>query len=463
MKIRMKTATTAALAALALTLSASAGQPPEVPESLRYARQLGEVYKRAADAVSPAVVHIATSRQGRGFGSDLFGRFFDLSGNTVALGSGVIVRSDGYIITNNHVVHRAGKLTVKLRDGRQFEAKVVGADPPTDLAVVKIAGTGLPAAEFGNSDETAAGHLVLAIGNPYGLDRTVTQGIISAIGRANVGIADYEDFIQTDAAINPGNSGGPLIDIEGKVIGINTAILTRTGGFQGIGLAIPSNMVTKVMNELIERGHVTRGYLGVTIQNISPELAAALTLKSNQGVVVTDVIKGAPAEKAGLAKGDVITEYEGRAVTNVRQLRSMVATTPVGKEVQMAIVRDGKPMTLAVSIGELAGKEISPPASTDSKSISRLGIEVRDITDSVRQQFNITARKGVLIAGVVPDGPADKAGIRPGAVILEANHIEVSEVAEFEEALDKIPRDKNVLLLLQDRVMKYYVVVRPEK
>jgi len=429
----------------------------------RYAGELGEVYRAAADAASPAVVHIASSRAARGLGGQLFGPFFDVPRTTVALGSGVIVRHDGYIITNYHVVKGAGKLTVKLRDGRQFEATVVGSDPPTDLAVVRVAAADLPVADMGNSDEIAVGHIVLAIGNPYGLERTVTQGIISATGRANVGIADYEDFIQTDAAINPGNSGGPLIDIEGKIIGINTAILTRTGGFQGIGLAIPVNMARKVMNELIERGHVTRGYLGVTIQNVTPELAAALKLKSAKGVVVTDVVKNTPAHEAGLKEGDVITGYEGRAVSDVRHLRSIVATTAVGKEVLITIVRDGEAKALTARIGEQKGKEIIPPSRSEGTAIPRIGIETQDLTESVRRQFDVVAKKGVLIAGVVPDGPADKAGVRPGTVILEINHQAVGNVREFRRALGKIPMDKNVLLLVRDRTMKYYVVVRPKQ
>ena len=470
MKISKKAAVISAavmLAALMYPSSLMAEQPPvrpgELSEKQRYARRLGEVYRMAAEAVSPAVVHIAASRPGRGLGGEFFERFFDIPRNTMALGSGVIVRSDGYILTNYHVVRGTSKLTVKLQDGRQFEARIVGTDPPTDLAVIKLAAENLPVAELGNSDEIAVGYLVLAIGNPYGLDSTVTQGIISATGRANVGIADYEDFIQTDAAINPGNSGGPLVDIEGKVIGINTAILTRTGGFQGIGLAIPSNMARKVMGELIERGHVTRGYLGVTIQNVTPDLAKALGLESAQGVVVTDVMKNTPAEEAGLAEGDVILDYEGRSVSDVRHLRSMVATTTVGKEVRITIVRRGKSKPLVARIGKLSGKQIRPPTSSEGRTVGRLGMQIRELSEEDRRQFDIAAKKGVLVAGVVPGGPADKAGIKPGAVILEVNHRAVDTVKEFEELLAEIPKDNNVLLLVQDKLMKYYVVVRPAR
>ena len=453
----------------ALVLSSAArGEKPDpqpwtVSECRRHARELGEAYRKAADAVSPSVVHIASSRPGRGFGRQLFGHLFDLPTDTIALGSGVIIRPDGYIITNYHVVQGAGTLTVKLRDGRRFEAKMVGSDPPTDLAVVRIAADDLPVAALGDSNEMAVGHLVLAIGNPYGMDRTVTQGIISATGRANVGIADYEDFIQTDAAINPGNSGGPLIDIEGRVIGINTAILSRTGGFQGIGLAIPSNMAKKVIEELIERGHVTRGYLGVTIRNMTPDAAEALRLKSVQGVIVTEVMKNTPAEEAGLEEGDVITTYENRAVNNVRQLRSIVATTPIGKEVQITIVRDGKTTTLTAFIGEQKGKGIIPPTRREGKAIPRLGIRVHDLTDDIRRQFDIKIEKGVLVGGVVPDGPADKAGVKPGTVIMEVNHNAVETVRQLDEALERIPEGDNVLLLVQDRTMKYYVVIRPKQ
>jgi len=455
-------AAVALAAGAAVVWAPRCGTAAEELDSLEMARRLGAVYAAAADAVSPAVVHIASTRQGGGLGGGLFGRFFQMPRDMVALGSGVVIRPNGYIVTNYHVVRSAEKLSVKLRDGRVYVAQVVGTDPPTDLAVIKVDADDLPTAVMGDSDEMSVGSIVLAIGNPYGLDRTVTQGIISATGRANVGIADYEDFLQTDAAINPGNSGGPLVNISGQVIGINTAIFSRTGGFQGISLAIPSNMVRRVVESLIAQGSVARGYLGVTIRNITPDIAESVGVEAGRGVVVTGVVRGAPAEKAGLKKGDVIIEFDRRRVTDVRSFRSMVATSQVGEEVRLTIVRKGGTQMVIVKIGQLQPSEIPPQAPVSGKRIARLGINVSDLNDDLRDRFDIRARKGVLVVGVVAGSPADKGGIKPGQVILEVNHKEIGTVGELENALDAIPRTDNLLLLIQDRSLKYYSVIRPE-
>ena len=443
----------------ALRLSTAA---EEAGESLEMAQSLGRAYARAAGVISPSVVHIASSRAGNGLGGGFLGRFFDIPRDMLALGSGVIVRSDGYIVTNYHVVQAAEKLSVKLRDGRVFVAQVIGTDPPTDLAMIKVDAEGLPAAELGDSDEMTVGSIVLAVGNPYGLDDTVTQGIISATGRANVGIADYEDFLQTDAAINPGNSGGPLIDITGRVVGINTAIFSRTGGFQGISLAIPSNIVRRVAESLIEKGTVARGYLGVTIQNITPERAKSLEIEPGGGVEITEVVQGAPADAAGLKKGDIITEFERRKVTDVRSFRSMVATTRIDEEVRLTVLRNGDTETITVKIGQMQPREVTQPAPASGKRIARLGIDVSDLDDQLRERFEIKARKGVLVVGVVPGSPADVAGIRPGQAILEINHKQSPTVARFESLLDSIPEKTNLLLMMQDSALTFYTVVRPE-
>ena len=435
----------------------------ERPGARATAKALSDAYQEVADKVSPATVHIASSRQIAGLGGDFFGRLFEGQRDMMALGSGVVVKPEGYILTNFHVVKGAEKLKVKFQDGTQLDAQVVGADPPTDLAVIKVDGTGLPTAELGDSNSLAVGHIVLAIGNPYGLDRTVTSGIISATGRANVGIADYEDFLQTDAAINPGNSGGPLVNIDGKVVGINTAIFTRTGGFQGIGFAIPSSMAQRVMDALIAEGRVTRGFLGVTIQNITPELAQALGLKAETGVVVTDVTDGGPAENAGIRKGDVILDYNNRPVKDSRQLRSMVATSQIGESVEVKFQRGQAAHTATATITEQPGEGAAPaPRFPSGGGSERLGVKAQDLTDEARQQYGIRAARGVLITGVAPGGPADKADIRPGAVILEVNHKQVRSVEEFEEAVKSIPESRNVLLLVLDRGMKFYAVIRPQ-
>lgn len=452
----------AAAIALSLICALRLSTAAEADESLEMAQSLGRAYARAAGVISPSVVHIASSRAGNGLGGGFLGRFFDIPRDMLALGSGVIVRSDGYIVTNYHVVQAAEKLSVKLRDGRVFVAQVIGTDPPTDLAMIKVDAEGLPAAELGDSDEMTVGSIVLAVGNPYGLDDTVTQGIISATGRANVGIADYEDFLQTDAAINPGNSGGPLIDITGRVVGINTAIFSRTGGFQGISLAIPSNIVRRVAESLIEKGTVARGYLGVTIQNITPERAKSLEIEPGGGVEITEVVQGAPADAAGLKKGDIITEFERRKVTDVRSFRSMVATTRIDEEVRLTVLRNGDTETITVKIGQMQPREVTQPAPASGKRIARLGIDVSDLDDQLRERFEIKARKGVLVVGVVPGSPADVAGIRPGQAILEINHKQSPTVARFESLLDSIPEKTNLLLMMQDSALTFYTVVRPE-
>src|SRR5438477_6770059 len=282
------------------------------------------------------------------------------------LGSGVVVTKDGYILTNNHVVDNADEIKVALNDGREFTAKVVGKDPKTDVAVLKIDAKDLPAIEFADSDNIEVGDLVLAVGNPFGVGQTVTMGMVSAVGRGNMGL-DYEDFIQTDAAINPGNSGGALIDAEGRLIGINTAILSRTGGNQGVGFAVPINLLRNVMDQLITTGKVTRGYLGVVIQPVTPDLAQEFKLPNQSGTLVSEVTPASPGAKAGLKEGDVITEFNGKKVVDNRQLRFMTAQTPPGTKVPIKIVRDGKEQLLTVELGELKGEGLAGSGMPNSR------------------------------------------------------------------------------------------------
>ncbi|MEW6585157.1 MAG: DegQ family serine endoprotease, partial [Nitrospirota bacterium] len=319
-------------------------------------------------AVKPAVVNISSTQKVKGGGMQspflddpFFRRFF---GNRPpdkprehkrsGLGSGVIVDKNGYILTNNHVVKGADEIKVKLSDNREFTGKVIGSDPQTDLAVVKIDSDNLPVLKLGDSDRLQIGETVLAVGNPFGLNQTVTSGIVSATGRANVGIADYEDFIQTDAAINPGNSGGALVNVSGELVGINTAIFSTSGGYQGIGFAIPSNMAKSVMESLISSGKVVRGWLGIYIQPLTKELAKQFNISDEKGALVGDVIEDSPAEKAGMQRGDIVLEFEGKKVEDPRSLRNMVAGTRPGKEVTVKLVRDGKQKTVKVKIAELA-------------------------------------------------------------------------------------------------------------
>ncbi len=330
--------------------------------------------------VSPVVVNISTSKiveRDTNPLSDLFDdQFFDFmephhkpkKWKERSLGSGVIVSPDGYILTNTHVVEKADEIMVTLSDQQNFKGKIIGSDPKTDIAVIKISIQNLPTIKWGNSDKIQVGEFVLAFGNPYSLSNTVTMGIVSAVGRANVGIADYEDFIQTDAAINPGNSGGPLVNIKGELIGINTAIFSRTGGYQGIGFAVPSNMAQSVMNQLINKGKVTRGWLGITIQNFTPELAKEFGLNKSTGALVTEILKGSPAEKAGIKRGDIITEVDDKPVKNVETLRNIIAQSKVGSRIRLKVIRDGNASLFTVTITELP-QEISQnvPGEPDEK------------------------------------------------------------------------------------------------
>ncbi|HEY3855282.1 MAG TPA: Do family serine endopeptidase [Verrucomicrobiae bacterium] len=346
------------------------------------------------------------------------------------VGSGVIVTKDGYILTNNHVVDNADKVQVTLNDGQKYTAKVVGKDPKSDLAVIKIDAKDLPAVAFADSSKAEIGDVVLAIGNPFDIGKTVTMGIISATGRATMGL-DYEDFIQTDAAINPGNSGGALVDAEGRLIGINTAIYSRGGGNQGIGFAIPTDLAKGIMVSLIENGKVTRGYLGVRIKDLTPLLAKEFDLKNDQGALVADVVPGGPADKAGLKDGDVITKVNGTTVTDSRHLKLEVAGILPGEKVPVEILRDGSHKTLEVKMRELPEDERMAKNSTGgdhAKDNGTLeGVGVGDLNSQVRQQFNIPENvKGAVVTEVAPDSAAAQAGLKAGEVILEINHRSVA-------------------------------------
>ncbi len=376
-----------------------------------------------ANAISPSVVNISTTKV-RQKGSapffddpffDFFNPFRDFRApkkwKEQSLGSGVIVSGDGYIITNNHVVEQADEIRVTLLDKRAFDARIIGADPKSDVAIVKIGAKDLQAIRWGDSDKLRVGEFVLAIGNPYRLSHTVTMGIISAVGRANVGIADYEDFIQTDAAINPGNSGGPLVNIKGELIGINTAIFSRSGGYQGIGFAVPSNMARLVMDQLIRDGKVTRGWLGVSIQELTPELSRKFGLKKSKGALVGDVVGGGPAEKAGIKSGDIILEFNGKKVKNVGNLRNMASECKVGSKVSITIFRDGTESSRSVVISELPietarmVQETQPGESTFEELTGFIVIELSE--ESARQLGLNKNEKGVVVLRVEPGSSAD--------------------------------------------------------
>ncbi|MBI5756851.1 MAG: DegQ family serine endoprotease [Nitrospirae bacterium] len=450
--------------------------PPKITEQLA---ETGKAFVEIARRVTPAVVNISTTKIAKGleksplspfFQDPLFRRFFGdeffrehempRRRKEQSLGSGVIVSEDGYIITNNHVVEGADEIKVVLSDKREFIGKVVGADPKTDLSIIKIKAGDLPAIVWGDSDRIEVGEFVLAIGSPFGLNQTVTSGIISAKGRANVGIADYEDFIQTDAAINPGNSGGALVNVRGELIGINTAIFTRSGGYMGIGFAVPSNMAKAVMDSLVKEGKVTRGWLGVYIQDITPDLAKQFKLGTNIGALVSDVIEGSPAEKAGLERGDVIVQYNGKEVENNGHLRNMVAQTPVGKVVDVRIIREGREKVLKVTIGELPAEVAKGEKGEEDTGGIFKGVTVQNLTPEFRERLDIPDKiKGVIIAAIEGGSAGEEYGLRSGDVILEINKKATKTVKDFNKAIGEIKKDESILVLVYREGMTIYITL----
>ena len=429
----------------------------------RFSQSFTEVSQRA----SPAVVFIEverpmdTPRGPRGFNNpfepfdeEFRERFFQRRPEQRrefqpgGQGSGFLIAPDGYILTNHHVVGEATRVRVALQDGRTFTAKLIGTDPKSDVAVIKIEGTNFPVLRLGNSDALQVGEWVIAIGNPFGLTHTMTVGIVSAKGRSRLGISEYEDFIQTDASINPGNSGGPLLNLQGEVIGINTAIASRSGGFIGIGFAIPITMAQRIQAQLIATGRVVRGYLGVHTQDITQELAASLHLASTEGALVAEVPQGTPAAQAGMRPSDVIVAIDGRTIQNAGQLRNLVAMMSPRTRVAVDVLRQGKRQSLGVVLAELPDSDkvaSLPPTELQQQ----LGVEVRDLTPDLAHKLGYDPGAGVLVAHVDPRSPAAQAGLRRGMRILEVNHQPVSSRAEFLRALDQMARTARLLLLVQ--------------
>jgi serine protease Do len=376
------------------------------------------------------------------------------------VGSGVIVTRDGYILTNNHVVDDADEVKVSLQDGRVFTAKVIGKDPKSDVAVVKIDAKDLPAITFADSDTCEVGDLVLAVGNPFGIGQSVTRGIVSAKDRAAMDL-DYQDFIQTDAAINPGNSGGALVDADGRLIGINTAIYSRSGGNQGVGFAIPTDLARGLMESLIKYGKVTRGYLGVMIQDINPSLAKEFNLKDDNGALVGDVVPDGPAAKAGLKSGDVIEKFNGKEVTDSQHLKIEVARVAPGDTAPVQVLRDGSDKTFHVRIKALPGsEEVAGNGAGDSdKSDTLQGVAVTDLDSQAREQFHIPEQiKGAVVTQVDPNSAAAEAGLKPGDVIIEINRHEVAS-ADDAVRLTQHQKDRTTLLHVWSENGSHYMVV----
>jgi len=360
-------------------------------------------------------------------------------------GSGFVIRKDGIVLTNNHVVENAKEITVALSDGRELQATVMGRDPKTDLAVLRIEPKDdLPVAELGDSDALSVGDWVIAIGNPFGLSNTVTAGIVSAKGRTIGG--PYDDFIQTDAPINPGNSGGPLLDEHGRVVGINTAIFSRSGGSIGIGFAIPINLAKQLVPELEEHGHVTRAWLGVTVQTLTPGLAGPLGVEAGKGALVAQVAPDGPAAKSGIKAGDVITRYDGKSLDGHASLPTLVAGTPVGSTVPVEVVRDGKTRRLEVTVARLADEAAR---GESGPSQGKWGLALRELSPAEREGRDLGAREGVLVAGVAPGSPAAEADIHPGDVILRVNRKPVGSVDELRREITSTPAGKPLLLLVR--------------
>ena len=364
------------------------------------------------------------------------------------MGSGVIVSTDGYILTNNHVVQNADKIEVTLDSGKVHLATIVGTDPDTDLAVIKIDAEELPALTFADSDKIEVGDTVLAVGNPFGLGQTVTSGMVSALGRATLGLA-YEDFIQTDAAINPGNSGGALVDTDGRLVGINTAILSRSGGFQGIGFAIPANLARHVMQQLATDGKVTRGYMGVKLDELTPALAEQFGLdEDSKGVLIVEVVEDTPAERAGLEHGDVITELDGKSFDSLRALRFAVASLRPGDEAEFTIIRNGREKKIDVTVGSRDGDTVASLDPADREDEGTLnGVQVADLDPRTRRQYGIQSRvAGALIVNVDPDSASFAAGLRPGDVILEINRERVRSAEDAVRLTEESTESMRTLL-----------------
>ena len=441
-------------------------------------RRFCAVFDDVADEASPVVVSIFAEQVVKVpalglpedpfrefFGPDFFKHFFgqqpeEQERRQRSLGSGVIVSEDGYILTNNHVVEGADKLTVMLTSGKKYEAHIIGTDPQTDVGVIKIDVQDLPTAKMGDSDKVRVGEWVLAIGNPFGLANTVTAGIISAKGRANVGLAAYEDFLQTDAAINPGNSGGALVNMDGELVGINTAIFSQSGGYQGIGFAVPINMARRVMEELRDSGKVTRGYLALLPQDIDEKLAKAMNLKSMEGSLVGNVTPGGPADKAGIKRGDVITEVDGNKIKDSTQLRNVVAAVKPGTKLHITLLRDGKEMKVTAELDERPKESEAPvPEKEEGKAEAKLGLSVQDLTPDIEEQLGYKGEKGVVVTSVVPGSPADEAGIAVGDLIKEINRKEVKSASEFSKSISQAKDGDTLLFLLRRGENTFFVAV----
>ena len=461
----------------------------EDESSIAALKQMGKAFAYIAKSASPAVVGIKADKvyiqqysdmpfwfyDDPSFNDDFFEKFFgrprqrqrqqprQRKVTQPVQGSGFIVTDDGYILTNNHLVGEAENVRVQLADDREVKAKVIGADPESDVALVKIEEDDLPYLKLADSDALEVGEWVVAIGSPFGLSHTVTAGIVSAKGRSGVGIATYEDFIQTDAAINPGNSGGPLLNLDGKVVGINTAIISRSGGNMGIGLAIPVNMAKAIYEQLIAEGKVVRGYMGVTLQGLTPELAENFGLEGSKGAIITKVMKDSPAEEAGIKFEDIVIEFQGKPVENSRDLMKRVAMLTPGTEVELVVWRNGEKKTLTIELGERPNRD---GLTLDDKptTVDDLGLDVKDLSDELASRLGYEDLEGVVVVEVRRGSPAQQKGIEPGMLIMKVGRVEVSNTRDFYREIKKINKGETVVLLVTDGEQKRFVTLEvPEE
>jgi serine protease Do len=458
-------------------------------DSINALRRMGKAFAEIAEKASPAVVGIKAEKTvtseyptmedwpfGSPFdpsGDDTFDRFFRWRSPSrpspqrkyqqSVQGSGFIITADGYILTSNHLVEEASKVTVKVGEKPEVEAKVVGTDPESDVAVVRIEGDNFPHLQLADSDALSVGEWVVAIGNPFGLSHTVTAGIVSAKGRSGFNMNSYEDFIQTDAAINPGNSGGPLLNLDGKAVGINTFIISRTGGFMGVGFAIPINMAKEVYEQLVKGGKVVRGYLGITYKELTPDLAASLGLEEDtKGVAINEVMEGSPAEKAGLKRYDVIVEFESQPVEKGTEFLNRVSKLEPGSKVQLVVLRDNKREKATVTLGTRPPRE-ELAAGKPSDTTEKLGLTVQTLTDELARRLGYEAQTGVIVTRVESGSEAARKGISPGMLILEVNREPIKDTKEFYDAVEKSTKKGTVLLLIGDGRSTFLVPLRLAK
>lgn len=474
--VNMKTWILSTLIASLTFSSAVAAPKSQAVTGATLLEQTSQAFTEIADKAMPATVFIKaeipqTHQQYTNpfdlFGDDFSRRFFgqqQMAPQTpqpqVSGGSGFLISSDGYIVTNNHVIKDATKITVTINDGTEYTATVKGSDSRTDLAVLKIDKKDLPYLSFGDSDILKVGEWVVAIGNPFGIGATLTVGVVSAKGRQDLGIASYEDFIQTDAAINPGNSGGPLLNLKGEVIGVNTAIFTRSGGYMGIGLSIPSKMAENVIDQIVDNGTVKRAYLGVILQPVDKALSDALQMDEQEGILVSDVVKGSPAAKAGLQPGDVIISFNGKPVKAVTKFRNEIALMNPGVTVKLKILRNNKKIDLTVTLGSQEAEVIS------EEFIQKLGIELENLTPDLNARLGYGSEtQGVVITKVKPGSPAAQAGIQPGFLITGVavtwdNQKTVRNTTEFQEAIKEVGDKKHLILIIRNQNFQRYYTIK---